>query len=74
LFAVIRCLKKELVFHCHRLYDIFDSDDVDTVMSHSEMNIFILLGEISVFFTSIYVISSFTFIGKVDFVFIQVVT
>ena len=32
LFVVIRHLKKEHVFHCQMLSDIFDSDDVGTVV------------------------------------------
>lgn len=39
LFVPIRCLKKELVFHCHTSNDIFYCD-IGTVMSRSEINVF----------------------------------
>jgi len=37
LFVLIRCFKKEHVFHCWTLNDSFDCDDVGTVTSHSEI-------------------------------------
>ena len=50
LFELIRHFKKEFVFHCWTLNDICDCNDVGSVMSHNEINVFISLGEIPFFF------------------------
>ena len=62
LFAIIKHLKKELVFHCWMLNDIFHYGDIGTEMSHSEMIFFISLSEISLFlsFSEILVFLSFS--------------
>jgi len=49
LSTIIRHLKKELVFHCWMLNDIFHYGDIGTEMSCSEMIFFISLSKISVF-------------------------
>jgi hypothetical protein len=48
--ARIRHSQKELALHCLTLKDIFDCSDVATVTSHGDINVFILLREISVYF------------------------
>ena len=62
LFAIIKHLKKELVFHCWMLNDIFHYGDIGTEMSRSEMIFFISLSEISLFlsFSEILVFLSFS--------------
>ena len=62
LFAIIKHLKKELVFHCWMLNDIFHYGDIGTEMSRSEMIFFISLSEISLFlsFSEILVFLSLT--------------
>jgi hypothetical protein len=48
LFFIIRCLKKDFMFQCQTLNDIFDCD-LGTLTSCSEINIFISPNELLVF-------------------------
>ena len=48
LFFIIRCLKKDFMFQCQMLNDIFDCD-LGTLTSCSEINIFISPNELLVF-------------------------
>jgi hypothetical protein len=43
-------MTQELVFYCQMLNDIYDCDNIGIVASHSEVNIFLSLGEILVLF------------------------